>query len=254
MSAMVDQNSGGRLILGVGLGYQPQDFNHFAVPFNQRLSRFEESIEVLRRAWTEDRFSFAGKRFNYDNIAVYPKPLQSPHPPLWLAAWSEAGAVRAGRLGDAYVTDPIQSLAAVSAFHAAYRNSAAAAGRAPNVVLMREILCAPNREAAIERYGDGLAATYRYYWENDAFVLQWDDDLHKGASFDDIELQSLMRDRVVVGSPEQCVNDLRRWAGAVQADHIQLVVPPGKHERDLADKIATIHMLGESVAAPLKEK
>ena len=118
MSAMVDQNSGGRLILGLGLGYQPQDFKHFAVPFNQRLSRFEESIEILRRAWTEERFSFAGRRFNYDNVAVYPKPLQSPHPPLWLAAWSEAGAVRAGRLGDAYVTDPIQSFAAGGVFDA----------------------------------------------------------------------------------------------------------------------------------------
>jgi alkanesulfonate monooxygenase SsuD/methylene tetrahydromethanopterin reductase-like flavin-dependent oxidoreductase (luciferase family) len=254
MSAMVDRISRGRLILGLGLGYQPQDFAHFGIPFGQRVSRFEECIDVLRRAWTGERFSFAGRHHVYQDIAVHPKPLQQPHPPLWLAAWSAAGAERAGRLGDAYVTDPIQSLSAINAFNRTYRDAAAAVGRAAHVVVMREILCAPSRQLAIERYGAGLEATYRYYWDNDAFVLNWDDHIRAGEPFDAIGLDRLMQDRVVLGNPAASVSELRRWSEQLAADHVQLVVPPASSERRLEDRLATIRMLGAEVAAPLRTR
>ncbi len=85
-ASMVDAISKGRLVLGLGLGYQPQDFRQFGVPFDQRVSRFGAGIEVLRRAWTQERFSFVGRRYQFDDVAVYPRPVQSPHPPIWLAA------------------------------------------------------------------------------------------------------------------------------------------------------------------------
>ena len=185
---------------------------------------------------------------------MHPKPLQQPHPPLWLAAWSEAGAARAGRLGDAYVTDPIQSLSAISAFNRTYRDAAAAAGREAQVVVMREILCAPSRQLAIERYGAGLEATYRYYWQNDAFVLDWDEHITASETFDSIGLDRLMRDRVILGSPAECVSELTRWSDQLDADHVQLVVPPGRSERTLDDRLATIRMLGAEVAAPLRTR
>ncbi|MGD8415612.1 MAG: LLM class flavin-dependent oxidoreductase [Pseudomonadales bacterium] len=252
MSAMVDQQSGGRLILGLGLGYQPQDFQHFGIPFQERVSRFEECIEVLRQAWTGDRFSFNGKRFAYDNVAVHPRPLQKPHPPLWLAAWSEAGAARAGRLGDAYVTDPIQSLAAIDQLNRTYREAAVAAGRAPEVVVMREILCAPSRGLALERYGAGLEATYRYYWNNGAFVLDWDEGIDPDDAFDAIGLDRLIQDRVIVGSPAECTAQLRQWADGLGADHFQLVIPPAGRSEPLSERISTIRMLGAEVVAPLR--
>jgi len=254
MAAMVDRNSGGRLILGLGLGYQPQDFQHFAVPFGQRVSRFEEGIEVLRRAWTEPRFSHHGRRYRYQDVAVFPKPLQQPHPPLWIAAWSVPGARRAARCGDAYVTDPIQSLAALSAFEGAYRSAAAEHGRTPAVVLMREILCAPTRDEAIRRYGDGLMSTYRYYWRNDAFVLDWDAEIAGAADFEALTLDQLAADRVILGSPDECVADLARWCEALGASHVQLVVPPGSHESSLDDRLETIRMLGAQVAEPLRRR
>ena len=83
---MVDVILNERLTLGLGLGYQPQDFREFGVPFRQRVSRFEEGIEVLRRAWSGECFSHRGKRSQLDDVAVFPRPIQSPHPPLWLAA------------------------------------------------------------------------------------------------------------------------------------------------------------------------
>lgn len=252
MSAMVDENSGGRLILGLGLGYQRQDFEHFAVPFGERVSRFEEGIEVLRKAWTEARFSYAGRRYQYQDVAVHPKPRQQPHPPLWLAAWSEAGARRAGRYGDAYVTDPIQSLSAIRVFDAAYRASAREQGRAADVVLMREILCASSRAQAEERYAEGLMRTYRYYWDNGAFVLDHDPDLAAETDFNALDFERLTRDRVILGDPRECVEQLLHWQDSVGASHVQLIVPPGSHEQTLADRLDTIRMLGEQVAAPLQ--
>jgi probable F420-dependent oxidoreductase len=224
-AAVVDQISGGRLTLGLGLGYQPGDFQHFAVPMGERVSRFEEGIDVLRRAWTTERFSFAGKRYQYTDVAVFPKPMQQPHPPLWLAAWSEAGARRAGRLGDAYVTDPIYNLAAIEAFAAVYRAAASDAGRPSDVVLMREFLCAPTRQEALDRYAEGVVGTYRYYLANGAFDTRWDPWVAELSGPADLTFEHVAADRVIVGSADDCVQQLEHWIARTGATHVQLTIP-----------------------------
>ncbi|HEX2171072.1 MAG TPA: LLM class flavin-dependent oxidoreductase, partial [Dehalococcoidia bacterium] len=103
--ATIDRISRGRFVLGVGLGYQAVDFGAFDVPIRQRVSLFEESVEVIRRLWTEDNVSFAGKRYRLDKVRLYPKPLQDPHPPIWLAGAAEEAVKRAARLGDAWLAD-----------------------------------------------------------------------------------------------------------------------------------------------------
>ncbi len=251
-AAMVDVISGGRLILGLGLGYQPQDFRQFAVPFSQRVSRFEESVTVIRKALTEERFSYAGRRFRYDDVAVYPKPVQRPHPPIWLAAWSIPGAERAGRLGDAYVTDPIQNLAATTAFADAYQASAAQAGRASEVVIMREILCAPTRSEAIDRYADGLMRTYRYYYANDGFNLGYEPWAAQVSGPGDLTFEMLAADRVIYGSPADCAGQLEHWVRALGASHVQLTVPypPGGTSQEA--QLAQIRFLGEKVVPAVR--
>lgn len=224
-AAVVDTISGGRLILGLGLGYQPQDFQHFGIPFGERASRFEEGLEVLRRAWTEERFSFEGRRYRYTDVSVYPKPIQRPHPPVWLAAWSDAGARRAGRLGDAFVTDPIQDLGAIRRFVGVYRESADASGRAPRVVLMREFLCAPTRSEAEDRYAAGLVATYRYYWANGGFNAETEPWVNEIQSADEITFERMVKDRVIFGSPEDCAGQLEHWIAQTGAEHVQVAIP-----------------------------
>jgi probable F420-dependent oxidoreductase len=246
-AAMVDQISRGRLILGLGLGYQRQDFQHFGIPFSHRVSRFEEGIEVIRRAWTEERLSFEGKRYRYQDISVHPRPYQQPHPPIWLAAWSIAGAERAGRLGDAYVTDPIQGLAATTAFARAYRDSAAAAGRASDVVIMRELLCAPTRQEAIDRYGEGLLGTYRYYWQNGGFNLDYEPHLARVTSAADLTFEMLARDRVIYGSPADCLGQLEHWVRTLGASHVQVTVPPALGNITPQAQLDTIRFLGSEL-------
>jgi probable F420-dependent oxidoreductase len=251
-ASMVDAISNGRLVLGLGLGYQPQDFRQFGVPFGERVSRFEEGIEVLRRAFTEERFSFAGKRYRFDDVAVYPRPLQRPHPPIWLAAWSIPGAERAGRLGDAYVTDPIQTLATLKRFASTYRASAAAAGRPAEVVLMRELLVAPTREEALDRYAEGLLAQYRYYFQNGAFIAEHEPWMKTLRDARELSWELVSRDRVIFGSPGECAEQLRDACKQLGADHVQVTIPHPRGGFDRAAQLVTIRLIGERVIPALR--
>ena len=97
--AVVDNLSNGRLMLGVGMGYAPHEFRAFGVDRRHRVSLLEEGVEVLRRAWSQERFSFAGRRWRFDDVAVRPRPVRAGGPPIWMAAMSEPAARRAARLG-----------------------------------------------------------------------------------------------------------------------------------------------------------
>jgi alkanesulfonate monooxygenase SsuD/methylene tetrahydromethanopterin reductase-like flavin-dependent oxidoreductase (luciferase family) len=250
-ASMVDVISNGRLLLGLGLGYQPQDFRQFGVPFNQKVSRFEEGIEVLRKAWTEERFSYSGKRYQFDDVAVYPRPVQSPHPPIWLAAWSTEGAKRAGRLGDAYVTDPIQNLAATSAFAQTYRESAEASGRKPEIVLMREFVVGESRQEALDRYAEGLLMTYRYYWQNKAFNEEYEASVYSVADASELTWDMLAADRVIWGTPEDCIGQIEHWCKTLGSDHIQLTIPQRGGGTTQQQQLDTIALAGRTVVSKL---
>ena len=84
-AAMVDILSGGRLNLGIGSGYQRQEFDGVGVDINESRERFFESVDVIINAWTEEKLTFHGKYTNVDNLWVLPKPLQKPYPPLFQA-------------------------------------------------------------------------------------------------------------------------------------------------------------------------
>ncbi len=95
--AVLDHLSSGRMELGIGMGYVPQEFEAFGVPLKNRVSMTEEGIDILRAAWSDGPFSYDGKRYRLTDVDVHPKPVQPGGPPLWIAAMSEAGAKRAAR-------------------------------------------------------------------------------------------------------------------------------------------------------------
>jgi alkanesulfonate monooxygenase SsuD/methylene tetrahydromethanopterin reductase-like flavin-dependent oxidoreductase (luciferase family) len=98
--ATLDLLTGGRVDFGVGKGYRQAEFDGFCIPIEEATERFDEAMEVIRKAWTSDgRFSHHGKRWHYDNVVVEPEPVQRPHPPLWLAAGSRDSVRRAAREG-----------------------------------------------------------------------------------------------------------------------------------------------------------
>lgn len=88
--AMVDVLSNGRLDFGVGRGYQPREFGMLGLEQVQAESRglFEESLDIILGLWTEDRFTYRGKHFQIEDAELHPRPLQKPHPPIYVAAIS----------------------------------------------------------------------------------------------------------------------------------------------------------------------
>ena len=104
-AAVVDQISGGRLILGLGNGWREEEFRMFDTPRAERGGRTEETIEVLRRAFTGRRFSFEGRILRYDRVKVTPGPARPEGVPIVLGGYDRRAVLRAGRLADGYITD-----------------------------------------------------------------------------------------------------------------------------------------------------
>jgi probable F420-dependent oxidoreductase len=102
-AAVVDQLSGGRLILGLGLGWRDEEFRMFNVPVSERVRRTSETVDVLRKAWTGDRFTHEGRVFRFDDVKVTPPPARESGPPIYLGGFVEAAVRRAGHQGDGYI-------------------------------------------------------------------------------------------------------------------------------------------------------
>ena len=119
----LDIVSKGRVILGVGLGYQAADFRAFGIPMRERVRRFEEAVEVIRQCWSGQPFSFHGEHFSLEDVQVRPAPFQDPAPPLWIGASTPPGARRAGKLADGFVAGPSTDLAGTLKLVGTYRQA-----------------------------------------------------------------------------------------------------------------------------------
>jgi alkanesulfonate monooxygenase SsuD/methylene tetrahydromethanopterin reductase-like flavin-dependent oxidoreductase (luciferase family) len=215
--AVLDNLSGGRVEIGVGMGYAPHEFRGFGIPLPQRRSRTEEGLEVLRRCFSGERFSFHGQRYHFDDVLIRPGYVQPGGPPLWLAAMSRAGAERAARY-DCHllpqgpredVLDPwLGALAASGRDPAAYR-----------VGIIRSCLVTDDPERdwppvrAAERYRGELYS--RFFAEAGRFqAVDW-----RGAR---------IPQTWVVGDAEHCATQLSSFIAAHGiTDLVTWAVPPG---------------------------
>lgn len=212
----LDLVSKGRVILGVGIGYQAADFQAFAVPMEHRVALFEEGVEIIRKCWSGEPFSFHGRHYTLDNVRIRPRPFQTPSPPLWIGASVPAAARRAGRLGDAFVATPSSDLNSTVRLVEIYRQAALQAGRQPRVVLMRDAWVAPSYEEAATVYGPEVMTAYQYYWQNRLAEFR---DIGPEVDF---TLENLAPDRLILGDPETCVREFQRWHEATGADYVLL--------------------------------
>jgi len=96
--ATLDVLSGGRLVVGVGTGWLAEEFAVLGIPFSDRVARTEEYIRVWKEVWTSPRPRFDGQFVKFDGIGFHPKPLQKPHPPIWIGGHGAPALRRAGRL------------------------------------------------------------------------------------------------------------------------------------------------------------
>ncbi len=238
----LDLVSKGRVILGVGIGYQAADFQAFAVPMEHRVALFEEGVQIIRQCWSGEPFSFHGTHYTLENVHIRPRPFQTPAPPLWIGASVPAAARRAGRLGDAFVATPSADLESAVRLIGAYRQAALQAARQPQVVLMRDAWVAQTRAEAAAVYGPEVMTAYQYYWQ------------HRLAEFRNIgpevefTLENLAPQRLILGDPETCVREFHRWHEATGADYFLLRLRHAHSGGPAHEKIMqTLKLFGERV-------
>ena len=130
-AATLDLMSGGRLDFGVGRGYRHSEYEGFCIPFDEAGARFEEALAVIVKAWSSDqRFSHAGRFWQYKDIVVEPPCAQRPHPPVWIAAGQPQSIARVAELGANLLLDQFASTAQVAERIALYKAGVEARGRA----------------------------------------------------------------------------------------------------------------------------
>jgi alkanesulfonate monooxygenase SsuD/methylene tetrahydromethanopterin reductase-like flavin-dependent oxidoreductase (luciferase family) len=157
-AATLDLISGGRLDLGVGKGYRHSEFHGFRIAPEEAEARFDEAIGLMTRAWsTRERFSHDGRFWHFADIVVEPPPMQRPHPPLWVAAGSEASIRRAAARGFNLILDQYASPQALGERIRIYRAERAARGLgfdAAQVAVARQLYIAKDeadKRAALAR-------------------------------------------------------------------------------------------------------
>ncbi len=126
--ALLDVLSGGRVCWGAGRGFAPSEFNAFGVPPAESADRFREAVEIVLKAWTQERLNHESAHFRFDNVEVLPKPLQRPHPPVWMAATSPPAIDWAASQGFSIMMDPHGSFADMAGKRRHYAERLAAAG------------------------------------------------------------------------------------------------------------------------------
>jgi probable F420-dependent oxidoreductase len=105
--ATLDRMSGGRLTVGVGAGWNEAEFAALSVPFHERGARTNEYLRLWQACWAPGKVSFAGKFANFTDMHVNPKPVQQPHPPIWIGGASDAALRRAARFAAVWQPTPL---------------------------------------------------------------------------------------------------------------------------------------------------
>ncbi|MGE3248454.1 MAG: LLM class flavin-dependent oxidoreductase [Beijerinckiaceae bacterium] len=130
-AATVDLLSGGRLDFGVGKGYRDLEFHGFCMPKEEAQSRYDESLEIILKSFTSDeRFSYNGKYWQFEDILVEPPTVQKPHPPIWIAAGSDGSIEAVARSGHNVMFDQFAGIGRTKERLDIWKRACAAAGRA----------------------------------------------------------------------------------------------------------------------------
>jgi len=216
-TATLDALSGGRLIFGVGVGGEnPKEFELCGVPHRERGARVSEAIDVVRTLWRDTPARFKGRFTQFENVSIDPKPVQQPGPPIWIGGRSDAALARAGRQGDgwmSYVVQPERYAQSVDKI----RTAAQAAGRPL----------------------DGFAFAHLAFitlgrdWDSAKAV--WVQHLSRRYAQD---FEPLARKYGIIGTPEQCAEQLGRFEAAGCNYVVFNVIGPPEAERDQLERIA----------------
>lgn len=204
--ASLDIITGGRLIVGAGLGWRKDEIKAFGMERQEMLHRYLDTLDLLPRLWTEQKVTYHGRIYHLEDVEMPSKPLQKPHPPIWLAASSDPAIRRAGHRGATWLGSSHLPLPIVIRHAALYRQMLAEAGHPlPEVrPLMRNVFVDESHAAAVASASPFLDQYYHSFAEWGLF----DDIIKSGRSRADSE--DILSSMAVVGDPDACTAQLQR--------------------------------------------
>lgn len=212
--AMVDMISGGRLILGIGAGYAPEEFSAFGYSLKERGSRLEEGASLLLRLWTEEHITHRGKHYHLEDATVAPRPVQQPRPPIWFGAWAETAIKRAARLGDAWFIGPSASLEEIIPCARIYRKACAEYGKGEGeIAFFRYVFVARTMQEAVTTAGNAyLEAFERMYF-------RWPHPVVKRPQ-GQLTIERLAENRIILGDAKTCADEIQKLRKLLDAKHL----------------------------------
>ena len=225
--ATIDQMSGGRISLGVGLGWWPLEYEVHGSSFRERGARMEECLEILRLVWEQENTAFEGRFYRFPELTVHPRPIQQPHPPLWVAGVADPAVERAARLGDAWLCGPVQSLGKAQSCLEVYGAACAEIGKEPDWILRRFAWIGRDRrqvnEEVLPRYLDGLLE----HWRESAEEPEEVELFARIDAGEAVDLDAIARDRLLWGDPEQIIEQIQRYRDATGCEHVHVAFGAG---------------------------
>ncbi|MBI3798248.1 MAG: LLM class flavin-dependent oxidoreductase [Deltaproteobacteria bacterium] len=217
-AAVLDVISGGRFELGIGRGYRPHEFTGFGLNQKQRRSMTDEGIEIIRRAWSGERFSFSGKHYQVNDARLTPTPVQKP-PRLWLGAGTPSSRRRVAEKGHPLLVSLVTNLKETNAEFGDYTQALRDFGRDPAQfprALIREFYVAEDAQRAWDEVKPYFLHVYRK-----VYCPPWipffdrnpDGSRRRVTDPNDsyFESENFRQDRHIIGDPEFCARELRRY-------------------------------------------
>jgi alkanesulfonate monooxygenase SsuD/methylene tetrahydromethanopterin reductase-like flavin-dependent oxidoreductase (luciferase family) len=210
--AVVDNISNGRLTVGVAPGYVPEEFAGLMVPYDERVSRFLETMDVLKAAWTNEVFEHSGKHFQIPPTHLSPKPVQDPHPQIWWGVSGPRLLRLAAERGFVFTASPRHTIEEIEEHLGIYQRSAEAVGFTPPAFpVMKGVFVAETREAAEAVAGPSVTHLFtELYGKNSASgarALTND----KGELVEDENTVSFetFKERYLIGTPDDVAEKVR---------------------------------------------
>jgi alkanesulfonate monooxygenase SsuD/methylene tetrahydromethanopterin reductase-like flavin-dependent oxidoreductase (luciferase family) len=235
-AATLDVLSGGNFILGVGLGYRTGEFDAFGISLKERAPRFVESIELMRRLWTEDRVTHAGRFYSVKDHGISLKPVRPGGPPVWIAGLVEAAVKRAARIGDAWLIANATTLGATEPLMTVYRDTLRELGKTvEEFPIARECYVGASNATAFEECRAALEYKYNSYaaWGMESPTAN-------------MTFEEMARDRFIIGDKVAVKEEIARWRERLGVNHFVMRVQwPGL---DQAKVLGSIRRLGEIFA------
>ena len=237
--AVLDNLSGGRVDIGVGMGYAPHEFRGFGLPVSRRVSLMNEGIEILQRCFTGERFSYRGRRYQLEDVIIKPGYVQDGGPPLWVASMSEAGAYRAAQYNTNFLPQGLRRRS-----YDPWVEVLTKSNRNPSdyrVGIIRSILVTDDKK--LEWEAVRAAEVYRMKLYRQFFA-------ESGEGFG--ETGDPVPQTWIVGDVGHCVDEIERFVHEFGiTDIVTMAVPPGLRAEQMAP---SLEKLFTSVVPQVKER